>query len=99
MRFGPDGHLRVYQWKQKSLEWKEVADLLTDSIGSCGYPTVCGTNGICTNGQCSCPGPKNGTDYFMQVNDRLPDHGCSLINPLSCKAYQDWSILELKYIS
>jgi len=76
-----------------------VADLLTDSIGSCGYPIVCGTYGISTNGQCSCPGPKNGTDYFMQVNDRLPDQGCSLITPLSCKAYQDWTILELKNIS
>uniref|UniRef100_A0A7N2R9B7 non-specific serine/threonine protein kinase n=2 Tax=Quercus lobata TaxID=97700 RepID=A0A7N2R9B7_QUELO len=83
MRFGPDGHMRVYEWKQKSLGWEEVADLLTDSIGSCGYPIVCGTYGISTNGQCSCPGPKNGTDYFMQVNDRLPDQGCSLITPLS----------------
>ncbi|KAF3958070.1 hypothetical protein CMV_016980 [Castanea mollissima] len=99
MRIGPDGHLRVYEWSQRGFQWKEVADLLTTDLGYCGYPTVCGNYGICTNDQCSCPKTKNRTDYFKQVNDMLPDHGCSLITPLSCEASQNWSILELENVT
>jgi hypothetical protein len=60
MRFEPDGHLRVYDG-----DWMQVDDVLTNSIGDdCGYPTICSNYSICSNGQCSCPPPINGTSYF-----------------------------------
>ncbi|KAF3946188.1 hypothetical protein CMV_027516 [Castanea mollissima] len=99
MRFGSDGHLRVYEWKQQSLEWKEVADLLTADIGNCGYPAVCGGYSICTNGKCSCPGAQNERRYFKQINDSQPDRGCSLVTPLSCEASINRNFLELKNIT
>ncbi|KAM3692884.1 hypothetical protein ACB098_08G121000 [Castanea mollissima] len=80
MRFEPDGHLRAYG------EANYAYDFLTRRIGDCDYPTVCGNYGICTNNaQCSCPPPIKGTSYFRQTNDKLPNNGCSLITPLSCK--------------
>ncbi|XP_050248734.1 G-type lectin S-receptor-like serine/threonine-protein kinase SD2-5 [Quercus robur] len=99
MRFESDGHLRVYEWKQQSLEWKEVADLLTADIGNCGYPTVCDGYSICTNGKCSCPEPKNDRRYFKQINDSQPGGGCSLVTPLSCEASLNQNFLELKNIT
>ena len=83
MRFEPNGHLRVY-----SEDWKQGYDVLTQYIngGDCGYPTICGNYGICSNGQCICPPPINGTSYFQQIDDRLPNLGCSLVTPLSCEA-------------
>ena len=99
MRFESDGHLRVYEWKQQSLEWKEVADLLTADIGNCGYPAVCGGYSICTNGKCSCPEPKNDRRYFKQINDTQPGRGCSLVTPLSCEASLNQNFLELKNIT
>ncbi|KAL4620637.1 hypothetical protein ACB092_06G170000 [Castanea dentata] len=99
MRFESDGHLRVYEWKQQSLEWKEVADLLTADIGNCGYPTVCDGYSICTNGKCSCPELKNDRRYFKQINDSQPGRGCSLVTPLSCEASLNQNFLELKNIT
>ncbi|XP_065624175.1 G-type lectin S-receptor-like serine/threonine-protein kinase SD2-5 [Quercus suber] len=99
MRFESDGHLRVYEWKQQSLEWKEVADLLTADIGNCGYPTVCDGYSICSNGKCSCPEPKNDRRYFQQINDSQPGRGCSLVTPLSCEASLNQNFLELKNIT
>ncbi|KAM3302001.1 EP1-like glycoprotein 1 [Capsicum chacoense] len=52
MRFGVAGHLWLYKWTGS---WSEEADLLTHSIGECGYPTACGNYSVCVNGQCSCP--------------------------------------------
>ncbi|XP_050271374.1 G-type lectin S-receptor-like serine/threonine-protein kinase SD2-5 isoform X1 [Quercus robur] len=93
MRFGPDGHLRVYDQA-----WKEVADLLkfTDL---CSYPTVCGNYGICTNGQCGCLRPINGISYFQQIEGRQPDRGCFPITPLSCEASKTHILLELQNIT
>ncbi|KAK7852111.1 ep1-like glycoprotein 4 [Quercus suber] len=99
MRFESDRHLRVYEWKQQSLEWKEVADLLTADIGNCGYPTVCDGYSICTNGKCSCLEPKNDRRYFKQINDSQPGRGCSLVTPLSCEASLNQNFLELKNIT
>ena len=48
-------------------QWNEVKDVLTGFIGSCGYPTVCGNYGICTS-------------YFRLINDKRPNHGCSLFS-------------------
>ncbi|KAF5205321.1 hypothetical protein FRX31_005091 [Thalictrum thalictroides] len=84
MKLGPDGHLRVYEWAD--LRPVEVADLLTQFMDKCNYPTECGNYGICTNGQCSCPGvAPDGRSYFRPINDTQPSLGCSQITPLSCR--------------
>ncbi|KAF8391191.1 hypothetical protein HHK36_023493 [Tetracentron sinense] len=97
MKFESNGHLRVYEW---AAGWKVVADLLTGYLGECDYPMVCGNYGICSNGQCSCPGATGSeTRYFKQVNDRQPQLGCSEVTPLSCDASQYHSLLELNDIT
>ncbi|KAF8413687.1 hypothetical protein HHK36_001679 [Tetracentron sinense] len=78
MKFGPDGHLRVYQYLLQSGGWKEVADLLTGYLGECDYHMVCGNYGICLNGQCSCPGANIDTD--METCEQ------ACLNTCSCKA-------------
>lgn len=90
MKLEPDGHLRVYEWE---LEWKVVADLLTGYLGGCNYPMVCGKNGICSNGQCSCP------RSFRQINDRQPNLGCSEIVPLTCNSSQYHRFVELEDVT
>ena len=96
MRFEPDGHLRVY-----NEDWKQGYDVLTQYIdgGDCGYPTICGNYSICSDGQCICPPPINGTSYFRQIDDRLPNLGCSLVTPLSCEASKNQILLELQKIT
>lgn len=98
MKFGPDGHLRVYEWLS---EWKEVADLLTGYLGDCSYPMVCGKYSICSNGQCSCPGSSGGaTSYFRQTKEKEPNLGCSEVTPLTCGvASQFHSFVELKDVT
>ena len=96
MRLGADnGHLEVYD-----MNWQVVDNfLIFRFIGSCGFPTVCGSYGICRNGQCICPEPINATSYFQLVKERQPDRGCSLITPLSCEASKNHILLELKKIT
>ena len=93
MRFGPDGHLKVFDQAGK-----EVADLFkfTDS---CSYPTVCGNYGVCSDGQCDCLGPINGISYFQRVEGRQPDRGCFPVTPLSCEASKTHILLELQNIT
>ena len=67
--------------------WKLVI-ILTQSIRYCGYPTVCGSYGVCTNEQCSCPKSINGTSYFQQINNKLPSYGCSLVYSLALWSFQ-----------
>ncbi|KAI6674960.1 hypothetical protein NL676_002866 [Syzygium grande] len=99
MKLGSNGHLRVYEFDCEIYGWKEVADLFTGSIGECGYPRVCGQYGICSNGLCDCLASSGGTSLFQQVDDRLPDLGCSENVPLSCGASQNQSLMELKYVT
>ncbi|KAK7861399.1 g-type lectin s-receptor-like serine/threonine-protein kinase [Quercus suber] len=95
MRLGADnGHLKVYNFF-----WREVQDLFTRFTDSCAFPTVCGNYGICTNGQCSCPRPIKATSYFQPIEETQPDHGCSLITPLSCAASKTHILLELHNIT
>ncbi|KAH0744078.1 hypothetical protein KY290_032071 [Solanum tuberosum] len=97
MRFGDDGHLRVYHWRGS---WLEEADLLTDYIGECGYPTVCGNYSVCANGQCTCPQTAvDQTNFLQQINYRQPNQGCVLITPISCENSQYHIFMELKYIA
>ncbi|RWR90636.1 G-type lectin S-receptor-like serine/threonine-protein kinase SD2-5 [Cinnamomum micranthum f. kanehirae] len=37
IRLDSDGHLRAYEWTS---EWAVVADLLTEDLGECDYPTI-----------------------------------------------------------
>ncbi|XP_060189946.1 G-type lectin S-receptor-like serine/threonine-protein kinase SD2-5 [Lycium barbarum] len=95
MRFGTDGHLRVYYWGESS--WSEEADVLTASIGDCGYPTVCGNYSVCGNGQCSCPQTAVGqTNFLQQLNYKHPNQGCFLVTPISCEYLQYHVLMELK---
>nr|XP_023908406.1 G-type lectin S-receptor-like serine/threonine-protein kinase SD2-5 [Quercus suber] len=94
MKLRPDGHLKVYDGN-----WYEVDDFLKPDIGYCGYPGVCGNYGICTDEQCSCPPRINGTNYFHPINDRLPNLGCSLVNPLSCDAKKNHILIELQNVT
>ncbi|OWM78751.1 hypothetical protein CDL15_Pgr002922 [Punica granatum] len=98
MKFCSDGHLRVYQWLAD--EWIEAVDLMTERVGECGYPFVCGRYGICSNGrQCRCPPSSNQNVYFKPMSDKHPELGCSEISPLSCGASQNNSFLELRGIT
>jgi hypothetical protein len=94
MRFGLDGHLRMYDGN-----WVEVYDVFKEYIDYCSYPTACGNYGICLNDQCSCLGPKNGTSYFQPINDRVLNLGCSPVTPLSCEASKYHILLEVENIT
>ncbi|XP_028059574.1 G-type lectin S-receptor-like serine/threonine-protein kinase SD2-5 [Camellia sinensis] len=99
IRLDPDGHLKAYEWGRSN--WNGVADLLTSDIGDCGYPMACGNYGICSsNGQCACPDDANSeTSTFRQISHRQPNHGCSLVTPISCDHSQYHTLLELKQTS
>ncbi|KAF2303985.1 hypothetical protein GH714_025917 [Hevea brasiliensis] len=96
LRLDPDGHLRVYQWIQGSVSI--VDDILTDNLGNCSYPTVCGNYGICSNGgSCSCPVGKDGDNrYFTKLNSSL---GCMEADQLSCRSSHLHSLIELDEVS
>ncbi|XP_073283246.1 G-type lectin S-receptor-like serine/threonine-protein kinase SD2-5 [Primulina huaijiensis] len=96
MKLGPDGHLRVYEWGTR---WNEVSDIITDYLGECNYPMVCGKYGICSNSQCSCPRTSSNSGSFRQVNDRQPDLGCSEVTPLTCDASRTQSFLDLEDVT
>ncbi|TXG47668.1 hypothetical protein EZV62_026962 [Acer yangbiense] len=49
MRLDSDGHLRFYDGGI------DPVDILADDLEECGYPTVCGNYGLCSEGKCSCP--------------------------------------------
>ncbi|PIA31872.1 hypothetical protein AQUCO_04700014v1 [Aquilegia coerulea] len=65
--FDSDGHLRQYHFLD-GME-KLVEDILSNELRDCGYPTVCGNYGICSDdGQCSCPKGRNrDSSYFIKV--------------------------------
>ncbi|KAL7185248.1 hypothetical protein ACSBR2_027218 [Camellia fascicularis] len=95
MRLEPDGHLKVYEWG--GYDWGVVVDLLTVHGGECQYPMACGEYGICSKGQCGCPGEANTeTVTFRQINFMKPNLGCSIVTPISCDHSQYHSLLELK---
>ncbi|RWR89198.1 LOW QUALITY PROTEIN: G-type lectin S-receptor-like serine/threonine-protein kinase SD2-5 [Cinnamomum micranthum f. kanehirae] len=97
IRLDSDGHLRAYEWTS---EWAVVADLLTEDLGECNYPTVCGKYGICTNGQCSCPRENYANiSYFLPVNSQQPNLGCYETTMLSHQFTQNHGLLHLQDIS
>ncbi|KAJ9699040.1 hypothetical protein PVL29_007892 [Vitis rotundifolia] len=98
MRLGSDGHLRVYQWQET--EWQGTVGLTDGVLTECQYPLACGKYGICSAGQCTCPGASdNGTIYFRPINERQTNLGCSAVTPISCQLSQYHSLLELQNTS
>nr|XP_027093712.1 G-type lectin S-receptor-like serine/threonine-protein kinase SD2-5 [Coffea arabica] len=95
IKFEPDGHLKVYQWRD--MRFVEVIDLLDPYVGDCGYPMVCGNYGVCSKGQCGCIETTNDQEksYFSQINFRQPNLGCSRVTPIFCDDSRDHTLLEL----
>ncbi|CAI9296510.1 unnamed protein product [Lactuca saligna] len=90
VKITPDGHVKAFGWQSTIEAWKLVTDL-TDELGKCSFPLVCGSNAICSaNETCSCPEK----DSFRTVNGM----GCSHVTPLTCNATQDQSFIELKNV-
>ncbi|CAL5403913.1 unnamed protein product [Camellia sinensis] len=98
IRLDPDGHLKAYEWME--WYWNAAADLLTSSMGECGYPMACGNYGICSpNGQCGCFEEGAGNSTFRQINYKQPGLGCPLVTPISCNNSQYHTLLELSNTS
>ncbi|KAK1286556.1 G-type lectin S-receptor-like serine/threonine-protein kinase SD2-5 [Acorus calamus] len=102
MRLESDGHLKVYQWgeSQGLLEWRVVDEFLKFYVGDCGFPTVCGEYGICSNKQCSCPSGTDGrSDNFRLLDPRQPNLGCSVVTLLSCQSPEQHHLLPVEDVS
>ncbi|XP_021659750.2 G-type lectin S-receptor-like serine/threonine-protein kinase SD2-5 [Hevea brasiliensis] len=86
MKFNPDGHLRLYD------DYSASVDLLGDLLSECDYPMSCGNYGLCSNGQCSCPGG------FFQDNAQgnFSLFRCKEINPTTCENPVSHSLLPLE---
>ncbi|KAJ0964869.1 hypothetical protein J5N97_026007 [Dioscorea zingiberensis] len=95
LRLDSDGHLRLYEYNG-FLSWKVVADLFSDSLDDCDYPTVCGSYGICTKDQCSCP---NGVDNYFTSLKADPKLGCPAVTELSCDESQLHQFMTLYGVS
>ncbi|XP_031118634.1 G-type lectin S-receptor-like serine/threonine-protein kinase SD2-5 [Ipomoea triloba] len=97
----PNGHLTMYQPSLShkfNISFGIQGDFLEDRrLGECSYPTSCGDLGICSNGQCSCPGGKAG--YFVHSNYSLPTKGCKQVKPLSCEDVKQHTFLELSDVT
>ncbi|KAG8364584.1 hypothetical protein BUALT_Bualt18G0012500 [Buddleja alternifolia] len=94
MKLGFDGHLRIFAWVEN---WVEINDIFAkDGMGLCHYPMACGKYGICSYGQCSCPGTQ---ENFRQIIDRQPNLGCSQVAPLTCDSSIDHSFLNLENVT
>ncbi|KAL6838673.1 hypothetical protein ACP4OV_031387 [Aristida adscensionis] len=103
MRFEPDGHLRMYEWQENRRvvqprgKWvpRDVLEL-----DLCGYPTVCGKYGLCSNGQCSCPSETNTSlSYFKPVDRERTHLGCMPDTPISCESAQDHRLVAFSNVS
>ncbi|KAL3715449.1 hypothetical protein ACJRO7_007221 [Eucalyptus globulus] len=93
LKFESDGHLRVYQ--QFENEFFMAHDILTEYIGYCGYPMVCGRYGICEgHGICNCP-----DRYFRPIDYANPSLGCTGSIASSCEAPQLESFLDVRGVS
>nr|GMC46458.1 G-type lectin S-receptor-like serine/threonine-protein kinase SD2-5 [Ipomoea batatas] len=97
----PNGHLTMYQPSLShkfNISFGIQGDFLEDRrLGECSYPTSCGDLGICSNGQCTCPGGNEG--YFVHSNDLLPKKGCKQVKPLSCEDVKQHTFLELSNVT
>lgn len=84
MRLDWDGHLRLYQLNDS---W--VTSDILDIVDPCSYPLACGKYGICSDGQCSCPGAVLRQSGLLELVDaRELNRGCFLTDSLSCGTAQ-----------
>ncbi|KAM0933693.1 putative protein kinase RLK-Pelle-SD-2b family [Dioscorea sansibarensis] len=99
LRLDPDGHLRLCQL-EGFMKWKVVADLFDDQLDYCDYPLACGSYGVCSNSQCSCPqgGGNQTLNYFSAVNYNNPVQGCVSVTPLDCQKSQKHHLLSLENV-
>ncbi|XP_044410172.1 G-type lectin S-receptor-like serine/threonine-protein kinase SD2-5 [Triticum aestivum] len=99
MRLDFDGHLRLYGWSDE--EWTVLFDVMqSEGMNDCDYPTVCGENSICTDGQCGCPVENNSSSsYFKLVDERKPNLGCTPLIQITCQEIQHHRLLTLPNIS
>ncbi|KAI4311090.1 hypothetical protein MLD38_036017 [Melastoma candidum] len=86
------GHLRLYDYRPLNGA-VELADLL--GLDPCHYPTACGNYGVCSQGNCTCPASTGRNNYLEQRNPEHPDRGCSVRAPLTCKASESRTFLEI----
>ncbi|XP_057824893.1 G-type lectin S-receptor-like serine/threonine-protein kinase SD2-5 [Cryptomeria japonica] len=59
----------------------DYVTIFTDELTLCKYPTPCGSYGVCTGAQCSCPKEGN---VFYQVDATKPNLGCLTHRPVVC---------------
>lgn len=93
MRLEHDGHLRLYQWNPAG--WAPLFDVLRIFPDDCAFPTVCGSYGVCTEMQCSCPDATS----FRPVDFRRPNRGCVPAMPVAaddCKKKQSSRLVSLR---
>ncbi|KAF3645414.1 putative G-type lectin S-receptor-like serine/threonine-protein kinase SD2-5-like [Capsicum annuum] len=93
IKLQPDGNLRVYQWDEKVLRLEVISDLSLSYGGNCGYPTVCGRDGICTvDGRYSFPPEEN---FFMPSDERKrkKNVGCSQVTSINFNSSQNHSFI------
>ncbi|KAI4363873.1 hypothetical protein MLD38_020038 [Melastoma candidum] len=94
IRLDTDGHLRAHGYDGLGLP-KIMGDILP--LDTCLYPTACGPYGICSNGQCTCPLPRDGIIYFSPISFQHPELGCSPVVPLTCdEDSRNQTFLEVK---
>ncbi|PIA41809.1 hypothetical protein AQUCO_02200323v1 [Aquilegia coerulea] len=85
MRLDTYGHLRLYQWAPA--RESVVDDIFNIDYSNCSYPTVCGSYGICSDGQCTCPVERGGDQsYFKPYDYRQLNLGCQETTQLSCNS-------------
>ncbi|KAG8075534.1 hypothetical protein GUJ93_ZPchr0006g42245 [Zizania palustris] len=91
-----DGHMRLYRWENDS--W--VSSDIFDISDPCSYPLACGEYGICSHGQCSCPGVAlEQTGLFELVDAREVNRGCFLTSSLSCGSAGKTSFLAVPNVT
>lgn len=94
MRLEPNGHLNIYQLDNG---YSDNADLSRDEhYGDCIYPTKCGNYGVCSNGECTCPGSSS---YFKQSNDSGNGFSCAEVTHLSCQLKHLQRFLKLENVT
>ncbi|KAK2992545.1 hypothetical protein RJ640_004319 [Escallonia rubra] len=105
IRLESDGNLNVYHLQttfndvgdRVGVDVIVAGNLFGRDINDCDYPTKCGNSGVCSDGECSCPG--GNSSFFTLVRDFHPNLGCKPITPLSCTHKNLHTFLELKNVT
>ncbi|CAL5394668.1 unnamed protein product [Camellia sinensis] len=89
VRLNSDGSLKLYRYDNNRSRSSEIVDIVSQDLGACQYPRLCGEYGLCKAGKCSCPQGDDGIQYFQQSDRGGGGGGCSRITALSCKPPHD----------